>query len=64
MPTRDIANAPDVLCTIAKKIAHHFERYNASRNAADYYHASTAIDEARSLLVDVEDLLRELAPRR
>jgi hypothetical protein len=64
MPRRDIAKAPDVLCTVAKKIAYQIERYKASRNAADYYHASTAINEARSLLVDVEDLLEEFAPRR
>ena len=64
MPTRDIANAPDLLCAAAKKIAHHIERFKASRSAADYYHASTAINDARSFLVDVEDLIRELAPRR
>jgi hypothetical protein len=65
MPTRDIPKAPaDALCITAKKIAHYLGRYKATRNAADYYHASTAINEARSFLVDVEDLLRDLAPRR
>jgi len=34
------------------------------RLCADYYHASTAINDARSFLVDVEALIRELAPRR
>jgi len=64
MPTRDILNAPDVLCLTAKKIARHVKRYKASRNASDYLQANTAISEARILLDYIEDLMRELAARR
>jgi len=64
MPTKDITKAPDHLCTTAKNIAYYIERYKASRSAAHYLNANTAIKEARELLVDVEDLVRELAARQ
>ena len=63
MPTKDITKAPDHLCTTAKNIAYYIERYKASRSASHYLSANTAIKDARDLLVDVEDLLRELSAR-
>jgi len=64
MPTKDIAKAPDHLCTTAKNIVYNIERYKASRSAAHYLNANNLIKEARELLVDVEDLVRELAARQ
>ena len=64
MPTRDIAKAPEVLIITAKKIAACVECYKASRYAGHYLMTHEAINEARSLLVDVEDLMRELAARQ
>jgi hypothetical protein len=64
MPTRHIAIAPDQLIIAAKKIADCVESYKASRYAGHYLIIYEAINDARSLLLDVEDLMRELAPRR
>jgi len=64
MPTRHIAIAPDQLIIAAKKIADCVESYKASRYAGHYLIIYEAINDARRLLLDVEDLMRELAPRR
>ena len=64
MPTRHIAIAPDQLIIAAKKIADCVESYKASRYAGHSLLIYESINDARSLLVDVEDLMRELAPRR
>jgi serine/threonine protein kinase HipA of HipAB toxin-antitoxin module len=60
MPTKHIAQAPDLLIITAKKIADCVESYKASRYAGHYLITYEAINDARSLLVDVEDLMRKL----
>ena len=60
MPTRHIAIAPDQLIIAAKKIADCVESYKASRYAGHYLITYEAINDARSLLLDVEDLIGSL----
>jgi hypothetical protein len=60
MLRKDIAKAPDLLCTTAKEVAHRIAKYKSSGNAIDYLIANKAINDTRRHLLDVKLLLNSM----